>query len=218
MVTEANGNVSLNFARLISQFVRSFLPTTHDEALHYLFLITLYPSEDMKLLCREQVLNYIVCCKDYKQIIGNIDQKQGRVQPGTIEAYKSLIGIDRYDVETYRDTVLYPIAQKFEYTGNYQDAVSVYEFAGKYTDALEVLNRQLDYALNRPVNLEERNHARDQDLIAFCYSVLTRYEKNIYIECDENVLNTHKTLLKLLEAALLFEQKQYERTVQVKDK
>ncbi|KAI9346684.1 nucleoporin interacting component Nup93/Nic96 [Pilaira anomala] len=215
LVTEVNGDISLNFAHLISRFVRSFLSTTHDDALHYLLLITLYPTEDMTFLCRDQVLNYIVGCKEYKDIIGCIDENQGRVQSGSIEAYKPLIGIDRYDIETYRNIVLYPIAQRFDDAGNYKDAVSVYEFAGKYTDALEVLNRQLDYALDRPINVDERQHARDQNLIEFSYSVLTRYKNNTYIECDDNVLNTHKTLRKLLEAALQFEQEQYEKTVQL---
>lgn len=216
MVNEVDGRVSLNFSRLISQFVRLFVSDTSDDALQYLYLITLYPTPDMTILCREYIINYIVRCNEYKQIIGYIDTKQDTVQPGSIEQYKPLIGIDRYDSEAYKTSILYPIAQKFQYTGKYKDAVSVYELSGRYTEALNVLNMEIDAALDRPVGsgfLQRRG--TDESLIEFCHTVLRNYESNVHIDCDEKVLYTHKTLLKFLQACLQYEQGNYERTVEV---
>ncbi|KAI9255861.1 Nup93/Nic96-domain-containing protein [Helicostylum pulchrum] len=219
LVTEVDGSVSLNFSRLISQFVRLFVTDASDDTLQYLYLITLYPTEDMTILCREYIINYIVRCDKYKQIIGYIDNKQGTVQPGSIEQYKPLIGIDRHNGDIYKKAILYPIAQKFQHAGKYKDAVSAYELSGKYTDALKVLNTEIDYALDRPSDPKGQGllqqHRVDESLIEFCNTVLRNYENNVHIDCDQKVLDTHKTLLKFLQACIQYEQGQYEQTVEI---
>ncbi|KAG2230498.1 hypothetical protein INT48_009873 [Thamnidium elegans] len=220
LVTEVDGSVRLNFSRLISQFVRLFVSDASDDALQYLYLITLYPTEDMTILCREYIINYIVRCSEYKQTIGYIDNKQGAVQPGSIEQYKPLIAIDRYNNETYKKAILYPIAQKFQHAGKYEDAISVYELCGEYTDALKVLNTEIDSALDRPVGGSKehvllKQRRTNESLITFSNTVLRNYESNVHIDCDENILHTHKTLLKFLQASLQYEQGNYEQTVEI---
>lgn len=223
MITEWDGSVSLNFGRLISQYVRLFVSDTLDDALQYLYLITLYPTEDMMIICREQIFNYAVSCNDYKKIIGAIDYNYDQTQQGSIVPYKPLIGVDIHDDDIYRDTILIPIAKKFQERGKYADAVNVYELSRKYTEALKVLNRQLDYALVRPIETPKpseivEGHQTDQQLIDFCILTLRNYENRTDVTCNAEVLSIHRILLSLLRATLQYEQGQYEQSVEVKEK
>lgn len=218
VVTEFDGGVSLNFARIINQYVRLFVSDHVVFGLQYLYLITLYPSEDMSTICREHIVNYIAGRTDYKDIVGSVDYGQG--QQGLVSPYQPLIGISMYDYETYCSAILSPIAQKFQEKGKYIDAVNVYRLSNKYSEALQVLNRQLDHALTisaRPLNVEG-SQKDQQQLIDFCTSTLKNYESRAGLTRDDEVLAVHRTLLRLLQATLFYKKSEYEQTVQVKKK
>lgn len=217
MVTEFDGTVSLNFARIISQYVRLFVSNQAEFGLQYLYLITLYSSEDMATICREHVSNYIAGCTDYKNIIGTVNCDYGLSQQGLIAPYIPLVGIPMYDNEAYRNVILSPIAQKFQCRGNYIDAVNVYISSRNYTEAFNVLNRQLDHTLNMCTKLGNvEGRQMDHQLIDFCVSTLNNYKKEINNSCDSEVLILNQTLLRILKATLYYEQHQYEQVVEVK--
>jgi tetratricopeptide (TPR) repeat protein len=195
--------------RLITQYVRLFLSDDHDSALNYLYLITLYPTEDMVELCREQICNYIIRHNNYTYILGSPESRRGY-----LDKFKPLLGIELYDVDNYRRYILAPIAQKLEAQGKYEDAVKIYELGEQYTEALKVLNRQLDYALNREGRdvLEQKKF--DSHLIEVSMSILKNY-KNSFIQCDDTVLFNHNVLLKFLQATNFYESGNADETIKV---
>ncbi|KAG2205560.1 hypothetical protein INT47_005935 [Mucor saturninus] len=216
LVTEPDGNVSLNFARIINQYVRLFVSDHAEFALQYLYLITLYSNEDMTTICREYIANYIAGRTDYKSIIGSVDKNYAPLQQGSIAAYKPLFGIPMYENELYRNTILSPIAQKFQRRGKYTDAVNVYVSSGNYTEALQVLNFQLDHTLNMCIKLGKiEGHQVDHQLIDFCVSTLQSYESGANNSCDSNVLIVNHTLLRILKATLHYERHEYEQVVEL---
>lgn len=213
MITEPDGNVSLNFSRLINQYVRLFIYDDSDNALQYLYLITLYPTNDMMTLCRQQIIQYIVESKEHKKLIGYTNAHGNLTSQSSIEKFKSLYGIDMYDDQLYKDSILYPIAKKFQEKGDYENAVRVFELSKKYTEAVRVLNHQLDLALN----IVDGNEVNGETikLVDFSCEIKSMYDTSIYIDCSEDALVTYNILLGFLRAFVTFSKKQYVQTVEV---
>lgn len=214
MVTDFDGSASLNFSRLISQYVQLFISDDSDSALQYLYLITLYPTKDMFILCRQHIIDYVVKYRNYQKLIGGVSVSNYQSYQGAIEKFKSLFGIEFYDDQTYKDSILYPIAKKFHQKGEYENAVNVYELSGRHTDALRVLNDQLDIALNNQDN-GHINSEKDR-LVQFSTQTKTRYDDSIDINCLEDVKTTHKILLGFLKASIAYKKGEYAQTIEVR--
>lgn len=217
VVEELDGSVCLNFVRLINQYVRLFVADDSDTALHYLYLITLYPTEDMMTLCREQICSYVIRHNSYATLFGSGHYNPNQPQSGTPEKYKQLVGINSYDLDQYRNAILTPIAQKLQWRGNYEDSVKIFELSGQYIDAIKVLNRQLDYALSRrPEGLElAKRQKSDQCLMEFSVVILKNYKSSINVYHSNSVLLNHDILFKFLQATTCFESGNYSATIEV---
>lgn len=209
MITELDGSVTLNFSRLINQYVHLFVYDDSDSALQYIYLITLYPTSDMVTLCRQQIIDYVVRSKEHEKLIGSTNS----TSQSSIEKYKFLYGIDMYDEQLYKDAILYPVARKFQVKGDYGNSVRVFELCKKYTEAVKVLNHQLDLALNTV----DGSHVNSEAIKLADFSSKTKsmYDISIYIDCSEEALATFNILLGFLRAFILFSNGQYVQTVEV---
>ncbi|KAI9481514.1 MAG: Nup93/Nic96-domain-containing protein [Benjaminiella poitrasii] len=130
LITELDGNTCcLNFARLINQYIQLFLFKSPEDALQYIYLITLYRTDDMKFICHEQLSNYIIETDEecYKSLLGETAAKTGYHHQGIIDKFEPLLGLDFEDTSGYRKTILDRIAEGFQDKGRFKDAVSVYE-------------------------------------------------------------------------------------------
>lgn len=84
VIVEDDDRISLNFPRLIYQYVRIFAATNPQDALNYMYLLTLYSdrrrdSDDMMSLCHSYVQDLVLTTKDCNVILGTLSPEQGRL-------------------------------------------------------------------------------------------------------------------------------------------
>lgn len=105
-----------------------------DNALQYLLLLTLYPIEDMYVLCREYICDLIVQTPNYKSLIGEHSTLE-KTRQGTLEKYKPLVAVNSYNDKEYVYKVLVPVAEMFRDFGKIDDANSVQQLIKAYPTA-----------------------------------------------------------------------------------
>lgn len=210
MVIDLKGRVSLNYCRLLNQYIQSFLGNESPDVLDYVCLFTLYPTDQMKAFCYEKIANFIVSYPNYKEMIG-----RQSILEGPVAVYRSII--DLKDDNEYKEKIIYPIAEKLQYGERYQDAVYVYEASNDYAQAFNVLNYQLGYVLNK--NMTDMNFealkVSNQQLVDYCLAVMKHLKDKFYLTRDEPLLNSHYILLHFLQAVIEYEKKDYEQVLKV---
>lgn len=219
MIVEHDGSISLNFARLISHYVRLSFPDNPSDTFQYHYLLSLFSDandSDMMTLCREHICSYIANANDYKSLIGTQQQPSSI----SIESFKPLFGVE--NEAQYKSKIIHPIAEIFRQQGKYKDAVSVFALGGDYNAAIETLNTHLDQALYRPEKQPSDMIAArtrgDDGLIQFAKETLNCYVSREYILplVDQSLLTSCNVLIHLLEATLYYEDKKFEDALQVR--
>lgn len=76
VIINAENRVTLNFPRLLYRFVKVYLSNKPNEALQYLYILSLYspkqgyPDDTMVQIAKDYVCEFIQSSKEYKQILG----------------------------------------------------------------------------------------------------------------------------------------------------
>lgn len=197
-----NNEASLDFGKMIKQYVDTFIPEDQaPAALQYFYLLTLYPT--LTTLAQQLVVNYTVQTKDYRSIVGN-----NRVgSNGLLQPYKPLLGIQTEN--DYITRILCPVAKRFQTQGQFMDTVITFEIGEQYNQVLSVLNKELDHTLS--------SAKVDYSLIEISLAVLAHYEGQAHIArlLDRNTLTIHQILLRFAQAKASFEQEKYDQVVEV---
>ncbi|KAL9540563.1 hypothetical protein MBANPS3_009615 [Mucor bainieri] len=199
IVSNTNGTPCLNLIGMITQYTHIAVDDCRD-ALQYLFLLTLCPDQAMYSTVYEMVVEQIVRCPDFKEILGN----KVTSRAGLIDKYKSLLGFHAHNMSSYEDCIVTPTAEAFQSRGKYKDAVYVFETLGKYEQVLGVLNQEIYRAVNR-YNTSDRKDAlipAMQDIIDFCTSTKMNYNKSPAAHYDSSNLITFNILLVFLKATI----------------
>ncbi|KAI8645429.1 Nup93/Nic96-domain-containing protein [Parasitella parasitica] len=189
---------SLNYTGMISQYVRTFSPDECKDALQYLYLLTLYPDQEIYTCCYEKLIQLIVQCTDFKGILGD----KTTYRAGLIDKYKPLLDFQPYN-NKYENLVLTPVANTFQNIGRYKDSVYVFELLGSYEEALRVLNREIYRVITRYNSTNQTDLLINpmQDLAKFCVDTCAKYDKNCSLQ-DLDIVKTHTILLSFLRATL----------------
>ncbi|GAN03190.1 NIC-domain-containing protein [Mucor ambiguus] len=199
IVSNANGTPCLNLIGMITQYIQIALDDCRD-ALQYLFLLTLYPDQAMYSTIYDMVVEQIVRCPDFKEILGN----KAACRVGLIDKYKPLLGFRVHNMGSYEDCIVTPIAEAFQSRGRYKDAVYVFESLGKYEQVFGVLNQEIYRAINRYNTADQKDPLMPamQDIIDVCASAKTMYDKSPASVYDSSNLITFNVLLKFLKATI----------------
>ncbi|KAI8144737.1 Nup93/Nic96-domain-containing protein [Fennellomyces sp. T-0311] len=223
LIIEDDRRESLNFARLIYQYVRISAASNEQNALNYLYLLTLYSdrqryhSDDMTSLCHAYIRELVSCSKDPKALLGVRSPEQGR-QRGQLDVHKELIGIT--SEKGYAQAILLPLAETYTQEGRFPEAVFVYELTADYNKVVDILNKQLGDALQQPRAADRdqmlRRSASDEQIIHFSQQTLENYEKqqHIGVLIKESKKHTVRVLIKLLECRRMYENGAYELALQ----
>jgi hypothetical protein len=131
VIIESDQSARLNFSCLIDQFNRLFVHDNSDNALQYTLLLTLYPTEDMYILCQEYICKLVVESPNYRSLIGELSTLE-KTRQGTLEKYKSLVVVNSYNDKEYVQKFLAPIAEMFKDYAKLEDAVSVQQLIKAY--------------------------------------------------------------------------------------
>ncbi|KAI9494890.1 Nup93/Nic96-domain-containing protein [Zychaea mexicana] len=224
LIVEDDERVSFNFSRLIYQYIRIFAASNEQNALNYIYLLTLYSdwqrhdSDDMITLSHTYIQELVLGSKDPKAILGVRSPEQGR-QRGWLDAHKELIGIT--SERAFVQAILQPLAEKYAQEGRYSEAVFVYELTGDYNEVVDILNKQLGDALQQPRATDPdqmlRRRASDEEIINLSLKTLGDYEKqqHIGVLIKESKKHTVRVLIDFLRSRSLYEEGSFEQALHV---
>ncbi|KAF7720998.1 hypothetical protein EC973_005635 [Apophysomyces ossiformis] len=222
LILEDDSRVSLNFTRLIYQYIRLFSTSNPRQALQYLFLLTLYSDCreatgcDMTSVCYMYIRDLLLTSKEFKALLGSKTSEYNR-EPGYIDHYKDLLGISNEN--EYAQALLMPIAEKCELEGRYVEAVAVYELTWDYNKVIDILNKELGDALQQQAverAATPQETAKDE-VINFARTTLERYERQQHIGAiiHDSKKYTTRLLIQFLRARKLYEEGLYEQSLQL---
>ncbi|GAN05672.1 NIC-domain-containing protein [Mucor ambiguus] len=211
----------LNFYHLIYHYIQVFIPDSRQNAVQYLYLLSLYSSgngyldQSMVYLARSYVCKYVIDSNDAKTLLGTFNDEQ---RPALIERQKSLLYVRSR--EEFTKVILHPTAEQCIQRGRCSDAVHIYSVAQDYNKVVDVLVKELTDALqqshaDRVIDLtlsDEPNEA----IIQFtkeamdCYSKFEPFTKVVTAERQ----NTIRILTHLLQFRTFYDQKEFDMAMQ----
>lgn len=184
---------------MIAQYIQVNLDECQD-ALQYLYLLTLYPNPTVHPICYEKMVEQIVRCDNFKDILGN----KAKSRSGIIDKYKPLLGFRSYSSRDYEDLIVTPVARALQGRGRYKDSVYVFESLDKYEQVFEVLNQEIYVAINGYNTSDKKDSLIPsmQDIMAFCSSTRINYDKSPASKRDSSTLLTFNILVNFLKATI----------------
>ncbi|KAI9482779.1 MAG: Nup93/Nic96-domain-containing protein [Benjaminiella poitrasii] len=213
---------TLNYPRLIYQYVQTFIQQNAKNALQYLYTLSLYspkqgyPDQSMVQLAKSYIHKFSLSSNDYQSLLGS--ETNGRI-PGLIEAQEQLLDIKTW--KEYAEQILYPIADGFTHTGRCRDAVHVYSLTGDFNKMVDVLAKELSDALQQPQSLRATDptlsELSNDEIIQFSVQIMEHYEKHEAFSkvIDNKRKQTIRTLIQLLQFRTMYEKGQLEHAIQI---
>lgn len=146
MSTDKKGYKSINYARLLGYYVRSFKTSDPRVAAEYLFEICLCdglpaPLKAEQIEMGQRAIRELVLeTREFVMLLGVID-KDGHRVAGVIEQRKKLLCLD--DKSSYLHRIAEKAAHKAEEEGSAYDCILLYQLSEEYDTVLELVNRLL---------------------------------------------------------------------------
>ncbi|KAG8906220.1 hypothetical protein FRB99_007366 [Tulasnella sp. 403] len=184
LIQPTNRPVTLNFALLISRYIRQFQKTDPKEALQYAFCVALGSdrvtststehekavSQDQLELARELVRRVIIGCDGkWEELVGGV-REDGTKYGGILERYLPLLRLD--STTDYNEVILKSAAAMCEGDRKLLDAIKLYNLAGARDTVLSCLARALGELLS-----EQGGGGREgKELEVLAQNVLRAYE------------------------------------------
>lgn len=148
---DSQGFKSINFARMVGNYVKTFKFSDPRVAAEYLFLICLSEGSDETFkqeqieLCHEAVRELVLETREFVLLLGKITKNGMRI-PGVIEERKSLIYLE--DENAFLDNIAEKAAQKASEDGRLIDCILLYQLSEEYDTVLKIVNKLLGDFIN----------------------------------------------------------------------
>lgn len=146
-----SGFKSINFARMIGNYVKKFKFSDPRVACEYLFLICMNDGADEEFhkrqidTCQESIRDLVLETREFVLLLGKITKTGLRV-PGVIEERKSLIHLE--DEKSFLYNISEKAAQKANEEGRLIDCILLYQLSEEYDIVLDIVNKLLGDFLN----------------------------------------------------------------------
>ncbi|KAI8883137.1 NIC-domain-containing protein [Backusella circina FSU 941] len=213
-----NKQLSLNFGRLIHQYVHVFLYDRPKETLQYIYLLSLYSSrhgytsDEMVDLCRSYMTTLVLRSIDFKSTLVYLIGDNSVL----VSLQLTLAGVDsKNDCIQH---ILFPLAESCVQMGRCEDAVYTYALSQDYNKVFDVLIKQLSDALQTPQSTRETNPTlsklSNNDIIHFSNSIINSYS-SLMSMIDANKQTTVHILVELVKFRVLYESMEYRQALQV---
>ncbi|KAI8338030.1 Nup93/Nic96-domain-containing protein [Chlamydoabsidia padenii] len=237
LISTVNHQTTFNFARLIHEYVKTAFvdQQQHNKkddinskdleqaALHYTYLITLYPEEPMKRLSYCCIQNLVLAFLHDESILGTISTNQGR-QVGSIDRYRRLLGIQ--DEMAYSTHILHPIGERLVKKGRYADAIHVYQLSNDDSKVIDVLIKELGDILAKTlkdiISAKKANGRHQQDtthrnqqvsLIDMAQRTLQHSDTHLVKGVDNGKKHLIRAFILLFKGAWFYEENKYEEAL-----
>lgn len=192
---DSQGFKSINFARMIGNYVKTFKFSDPRVAAEYLFLISLSEGPDKEFkqkqieICQEAVRELVLETREFVLLLGKITKNGMRI-PGVIEERKSLIYLE--DEHTFLETIAEKAAQKANEDGRLIDCILLYQLSEEYDTVLIIVNKLLGDFINS-IDLTSSFETIDEIL----GDIESNDEGNI-IKLSDNLLKVYNTSPEIL--------------------
>ncbi|GAA5803362.1 hypothetical protein HPULCUR_008841 [Helicostylum pulchrum] len=222
LIINEENRATLNFPRLVDQYVKVYLADKPNEALQYVCLSSLYsvkqgyPNDAMVQIAKNYICKFTLNSKDFKTILGTDGQERS---PGLIDNQRGLLNINSEN--EFASEIIRPIAEKCVQTGRCIDAVYAYSLSGDYNQMADVLAKELSDALQQPQSFRATDPTLSQysntEIIQFALETIRHCENKQYISSsiDESKKVTIRILIQLLQFRVAYEQGQHETALQL---
>lgn len=188
---DKNGFKSINFARMIGNYVKTFKFSDPRVAAEYIFLICLSEGPDKEFkesqikICQEAIRELVLETREFVLLLGKITKNGMRI-PGIIEERKSLIYLE--DETSFLDNIAEKAAQKANEDGRLIDCILLYQLSEEYDTVLTIVNKLLGDFINS-IDLTSKSSITD-DIF-----------NNIGSEDEGNIIKLSDNLLKVYNAS-----------------
>lgn len=188
---DKNGFKSINFARMIGNYVKTFKFSDPRVAAEYIFLICLSEGPDNEFkesqikICQEAIRELVLETREFVLLLGKITKNGMRI-PGIIEERKSLIHLE--DETAFLDNIAEKAAQKANEDGRLIDCILLYQLSEEYDTVLTIVNKLLGDFINS-IDLTHKSSITD-DIF-----------NNIGSEDESNIIKLSDNLLKVYNAS-----------------
>lgn len=205
---DSQGFKSINFSRMIGNYVKKFKFSDPRVASEYLFLICMNPqlpnNDKMIKICQESIRDLVLETKEFVLLLGKIDKNGNRIS-GIIGERKDLISLK--DEKSFLYNITEKAAQKANEDGRLYDCILLYQLSEEYDIVLKIVNKLLGDFINSIslVNgnsmIENVNDKNDDDnelnIIKLSENILKIYKSSDKIMSkisNNNILNCEKLL------------------------
>lgn len=206
---------SINLAKALITYIRSFKFSDPRIAVEYLLLITLYQDESQIELCHEAIRELVLQTKEFTLLLGKINRDGSRI-PGVIENRKPLLFLK--DEKDFLRIITEQSARKADEDGRIQDSLLLYQLSENYDVVITLINGLLSDTLSNSdltTKLVQNNDNIETNTILLAQRLITIYSDNTEISSKISTINkeTCMLLLNLVEIRQIFENKQWENTL-----
>ncbi|KAJ2887587.1 nuclear pore complex subunit [Coemansia asiatica] len=212
----------LDFARIITQYAYALPESSADDAINYLLLLTLGPTNvaEKRLVCEQAIVRVLYERREYAHFLGDINA-DGTRQRGYLERYLPLLGITSH--EQFSQTIVRRLADRSRDKGRLADTVLLYNLAERFNTVLTVLCKQLGeilYAYGNTGSFAVSDNADTMgldDVEGVARAVLLHYKQREHIAqlLDSRAVNTCSVLLTVMDFLALYRKGSYEAALQV---
>ncbi|SAM84527.1 related to NIC96-nuclear pore protein [Ustilago bromivora] len=195
LLVEADGQggniASIDFAKLVQRYVRTFSQSSRRDALQYLYLICLHadvaePVGSEQVRCCHDLIRALVLeahPTEFQELLGDV-RTNGAKTPGLIERNLPLIKIK--NEREFLSTIVQVAATQCDLAHRTESAILLYNLAGQHDTVVAVLNKELGARLTDPSSAAEykstglssgASFSAASNLVTLATAILDTYEK-----------------------------------------
>ncbi|QLQ79258.1 hypothetical protein HG537_0B06050 [Torulaspora globosa] len=210
-----DNNRSIDFARLLGNYTKSFRFSDPRIAAEYLILIALPGTAEQIELCHEALMELILETKEFTILLGKINRDGTRI-PGIIEERLPLLFLK--NEEEFLRKITENAARRADEDGRLYDSLLLYQLSEEYNIVMTIVNSMLSDLLSntdleQPLVTEDDNSEINPILIA--KKLLSIYMENLEISKKVHSKNKEMCILflKLADARKTFQARQWQNAL-----
>lgn len=215
-LTNNKNNISINFVKIITSYIRSFKYSDPRIALEYLLLIGLNSKggkNDLQTsFMHECIRELILQTKEFTILLGKIGRDGTRI-PGVIEQRRPLLLIDdEMDNKSYLKVITEQAALKADEDGRVYDSLLLYQLAEEYDIVISIINNIIsnllsdsDLTCNILVNINDNSETNPILLAEKLIDIHLNRQDNNNSTISLKNRETCLLLLKIVEIRKLFD-------------
>ncbi|QLL31744.1 hypothetical protein HG536_0B06100 [Torulaspora globosa] len=210
-----DNNRTVDFARLLGNYTKSFRFSDPRIAAEYLILIALPGTAEQIELCHEALMELILETKEFTILLGKINRDGTRI-PGIIEERLPLLFLR--NEEEFLRKITENAARRADEDGRLHDSLLLYQLSEEYDIVMTIVNSMLSDLLSntdleQPLVTEDDNNEINPILIA--KKLLSIYMENLEISKKVHSKNKEMCILflKLADARKTFHARQWQNAL-----